>query len=117
MLSDEYIAGFMDGEGTFGIYMNRIRYNKKTGEIKTYLSKTCKVAVSNTYLPILEEIRAKYGGRISLQVKEGVRGTTKDGYRLSFRYGEMLLLLPAIIPYLVEKKIGPLLYLNFCSLP
>lgn len=47
MLSLDYIAGLLDGEGCIGIYVNSQHTRSH------YL----RVSVSNTYLPVLQEIR------------------------------------------------------------
>ena len=64
-------------------------------------------------MPILEEIREKYGGHISLSDVAGKHGATKNGYNLQFRHGEMLVFLPRIIPHLVEKKERAIAVLEF----
>ena len=53
-----YLAGFIDGEGSFGIYKN----------------KNCFVfhlSIANTNLQILEKIQKEYGGKIHKTIKKG----------------------------------------------
>ena len=52
MISTEYVAGFFDGEGTVGIYLQKSKYAVLT------------VGISNTNKHILELIKVKYGGNI-----------------------------------------------------
>ena len=66
MLSDEYIAGFMDGEGNFSVYSRHREYTAKNGEVRIHQRNIVQVRVANTCLPILEEIKEKYGGHIGV---------------------------------------------------
>jgi hypothetical protein len=56
MFSKEYIAGIVDGEGCLRFGINR-------GVIHPQIS------VTNTYLPLLEQLKLQYGGCISRQSK------------------------------------------------
>lgn len=104
MLSNEYIAGFMDGEGTFFLAQRKQKYIVKNGDAKTCYSWSVRVSVTNTFLPVLEQIQNKYGGTLRIVIYAGERKATKNAYELYLRYDEMKVLLPNIIPYLVEKK-------------
>lgn len=104
MLSDEYIAGFMDGEGSFLLYTVLKKGKLKNGEVRMYPYTSARVSVANTHRPVLEQMRERYGGLLLLKGEAGVRRATKNCYALFWRRDEMKILLPRIIPFLVEKK-------------
>lgn len=85
MISDEYAAGFFDGEGTVGVYTSGAR---KTG----YMS----VRIIQKYPEVLKQFKGRYGGSLS----QGSRGywTWKLHGGLAVRF------LMHIIPFLIEKK-------------
>jgi len=86
-ISPQYIAGFLDGEGSISI----VKVSRERGRYR------CSVCLSNNNLGILQEIQKGYGGRIGLW---GGRC-----YRLVFpRKKEQLSLLKDIHPYLRIKK-------------
>lgn len=53
MLTPEYVAGLFDGEGYVGVSYNPVRDTWKFT-----------VNITNNYLPVLEEVKATYGGRL-----------------------------------------------------
>lgn len=83
----EYLAGFMDGEGSVMIIRSYVRRYGTT----QYRSR---VTLSNTDRQILEDIRHDYGGIIADQ-GHSVAGW-KDGYQLVWTSGMIRQLLPLI---------------------
>lgn len=57
MLSLEYIAGLFDGEGC--VFIGRVK-RTKNGNIGERLS----AQITNIYLPVLQELKAQFGGYI-----------------------------------------------------
>ena len=95
MLSKEYIAGLFDGEGHVSITESL----RKGGNYPKLLIK-----ITNTFLPVLEEIQLIYGGSFYKQPK------AKDHYLqvhvLSLSVEQSKTFLKDILPFLVIKKDG-----------
>lgn len=95
MISDEYTAGFFDGEGSVGCSLG----GGDGGKIPTL-----RVTVSNTYLPVLEELHASYGGRIYRQ-----KPVDASRHKVIWKWclestREVFIFLRAISPYLRVKQ-------------
>lgn len=84
-LTDAYLAGYIDGEGC-------IR-DGNNGSIS--------VSITNTYLPTLKDIQAKWGGSIQDHAT-GPNCRTAWMYRV--QGSEAAAMLEAILPFLWEKK-------------
>lgn len=96
MVSNEwaaYIAGFFDGEGTFGLY--RHNSNSPCVQASAY--------IANTNKNILEKIQSELGYGI---VRNARRGTDKwkQLYRLEFNQTKAQAFIDEIGPYLQIKK-------------
>lgn len=93
-----YFAGFVDGEGCFGYYT------------------TPRVAVTNTYLPVLKELQAAFGGTWSLR---GNR--SPDVHRTCYAWvitgGHALNAVALLLPYLREKRPQAQLLLDIPAYP
>lgn len=77
-----YYAGFIDGEGCFGIYRSSPRFS-----------------MTNTHLPILEELQAWFGGTIRDDMRDG-----KPAWQWTLYTNQGLpAFLDQILPYLREK--------------
>ena len=93
VLSSEYVAGFIDGEGSFGIY------REKGGDGFRH-----RISISNTYRPCLELIQKKYGGCLSSKQKL-IKGVPHYCYELHVRAkDQMKTLLKDVMPFLVVRK-------------
>jgi len=104
-LSLEYIAGFMDGEGTFTIV-------KHTSSADGYLRFNVSVTVGSTYKPVLEGIIETIGVGKIYNVKQMVN---KRFYSLEFRKrSDVITICQALIPFLVEKRQQAEVLLEFC---
>lgn len=80
-----YYAGFLDGEGSFGYYDNRIR-----------------VCAVNTYLPIIRELASAFGG--SWRMRKSDRENTRVTYEWQ-AYGDAAREACVLLyPHLVEKQ-------------
>lgn len=82
-----YMAGFFDGEGYVGI-----GYNGRA-----------EVRIVNSYLPILEEFKTKYGGSIYTRKKTKERHKTYYDWILIGKK-ELVTFFDDISPFLREKK-------------
>ncbi len=95
-LSDEYIAGFFDGEGCIS---SNLTYT--TGKYEKYPWVSVRISISNTARDVLEAIRDKYGG--SVCSKGG--GKNKNCFHLRIcGKDKMYKFLIAIYPYCIIKK-------------
>ena len=92
-----YIAGFLDGEGSLVVG----KYPKGGRE----LSYRSFMTVVNTYLPIVEWIQSRVGGKVMVQDPTGKNPYSKlTCYVLTFSPGEIRRVIPRLLPYLIVKK-------------
>ena len=94
MLSLEYLAGLVDGEGHVAL-----RSSNK-GKYKKYYPS---IQVTNTYKPIIELLQAQYGGGIRHYVHKN-HPHWKDKYDWVANGDTARQLLTQLIPFLVIKK-------------
>lgn len=94
MISLEYIAGFFDGEGSIGIYKN----GRGLYHLRTQLTQN---ANSDT-TPIIEALRAQYGGNVCRLEKKSNRPKTIYNWQLN-GHGA-LRFLRELEPHLIVKK-------------
>lgn len=105
-----YFAGFVDGEGTIGVYRARRKENRLGYRYQPALS------IASTSYPALETLQRMCGnGRITQQTKPPV-DHHKTGYRLQFSSNQIRLILPQLLPFLVIKKQQAEYVLEFLSL-
>ena len=104
MVSVEYLAGFIDGEGSLMITKSRSR---KSGHVQY----RARVTVCNTDRGILEEICRDHGGTIH---KAGARKSSwKPAYMLVWTDGLIPNLLSLLGPHLRLKRIQAAVQLKF----
>ncbi len=89
MISPEYLAGFLDGEGCFRINSGSTPY----------------VSATNKSIPVLLAIQALYGGN--------VRHSGQGAFRYEATGDRALSILRTVLPYLMEKKPQAELVLRF----
>jgi len=83
-----YLAGFIDGEGSLGVYQSGPR-----------------ICVSNTHLEVLEWfIRVSGSGVIGKRTGSSQFTATKQCYQLHWQANGCRQILPKIIPFMHEKK-------------
>ncbi len=107
-LSNEYlayIAGYIDGEGC-------IRATKQSNGNAHGVH----VFITNTYLPLLLEIKNNFGGKVSIRSKSSDKHRTVFQWRIS-RRKDIKLFLTIILPFLKEKREQAKLMLEYCDLP
>lgn len=105
MLSHEYVAGFFDGERCI-----RLVANKADSGFGIH------VFISNTYKPILDQLKEQYGGNVTPKAAATKNHRTCYVWRISNR-PEALAFLRIVEPYLVEKRAQAILGIEFCHLP
>ena len=105
-----YLAGFIDGEGTLGVYYIKNDHARKSD--KRYYS--LRLSISNTNQEILANLHAIWGGNLSLNKQNG-HGTLSL-YSLAWQaQPKVIEVLELIIPYLKLKKEKAILLLEYCK--
>lgn len=84
-LTLSYLAGFFDGEGSIGFY-----------------SRSPRITVVNTYLPILKQFKTIFGGSIIKRQK--VEEHHKYSYAWVLCGNKIDTVLTTLLPYLKEKR-------------
>ena len=92
-----YLAGFLDGEGCFSIYRQKIII-------------TC----ANCYKPIIDWLKQQFGGTVNK--REARKETHRVCYSWRVVSGDAHSLLEQIVPYLREKQPQALLLLEYQKL-
>jgi len=85
-----YLAGFVDGEGSIGVYKHGRSFRLR-------------MQVANTSYPVLEHLQKIWGGRISHNGTKERNPRWKPSYILDWNTNQILSLLKEIQPYLVNK--------------
>lgn len=98
LLSAQYAAGLMDGEGYFGINARR-----KVANGKTYYASRVTLGMTSPALPVMEAFQKQWGGALSLARKETEKWAEAWAWNLQ---GTELLMgfLSEITPYLRIKQ-------------
>lgn len=105
-----YFAGFVDGEGTIGLYRARRRESKSGYRLQSHL------AVANTDMPVLEAIQRMCGNGRLVQTTNPAKPHHKPGYLLRFSPNQIRHVLPQLQPYLLIKGRQAEYVLEFLSL-
>lgn len=98
VLSDQYIAGFFDGEGT--AYLGK--QNKKGVPYPKAQVMLSQSGVNG--FDLLTQIQSQHGGKIYEHLKPGQYKATKSAYKLYWNREEAIVFLKAILPHLVLKQ-------------
>lgn len=99
-----YFAGLLDGEGYLYPLMHRNPYFIRT--TKKGYGREFRCLIYNGSKDLLETVRANIGmGHIVTHKKESKKEKNRiDTYSLRFYQGNLRIILPKIIPYLILKK-------------
>ncbi len=106
MVSLGYMAGFLDADGSIGIYKHHIPGKKGDSQYQVY---QLKVSISNTNRDVIEFLQGEFGGSII----EISRSKKKISFELRFNPRESEALLRQILPYLIVKKRQASIALSF----
>lgn len=94
-----YIAGLFDGEGCISQHVNRSGVPERYKKPRNVLQ----VSITNTYLPVLETIKAFFGfGCIHKLTRKAEHHKQCYSWTVTGKRARMLL--GAIAPYLIIKK-------------
>jgi len=109
MLSRGYVAGFIDGEGTIGLYKH------KDKRIESGYSISAVVKISNTDKDILIKFQKQFGGAIK-KVQSTTPNGQKEVYSLAFyNFKKIQKILQYIKNDLILKRKQAKLMLEFCQ--
>ena len=97
-MTDEYLAGFFDGEGCFFL-------GKQEKNGKFYPKAQILLSQSGPEgLVLLEQIQKEYGGSIYHHLKIGQYKAKKDAYKMWWNREEGVRLIERLLPHLIIKK-------------
>ena len=99
MISDEYAAGFFDGEGCVAAYLCTNTSNGKAYKALTYY-----IGIVQGSSLALQELKDKYGGSLRLDKNLKSKFSNRDFWRWTIRGKEGDRFVQAIRPYAIEKK-------------
>jgi hypothetical protein len=94
MLSNEYLAGLIDGEGHIGFNINRY---KKTEYLQPIL------CINMTFQPLIKQLHIELGGQYSIR-KANYKENWKACYKWKVLCGQAIIILEKVFPYLIVKK-------------
>jgi hypothetical protein len=94
MVPTEYLAGFVDGEG----YLGLARIPRRNGAREYCI----RVSIYNTHRPVMDEIRATWGGTISIVARN--LPVWKPSYALIWTNAAAARLIRKVAPFLVAKS-------------
>ena len=109
-----YLAGFMDGEGSFSITKHFAKTKQLSGNVTTNWRHAVQVTISNTNREVLEWIVENFGGAIHTRK---MYMTAKQGYSWkpkTYKEGEIFIL--SILPYLRIKRKQAMIALSYYRL-
>lgn len=106
-MTDEYVAGFFDGEGCFFLGKQK-KGNKFYPKAQILLSQS-----GPDGLKLLEAIQSQYGGSIYHHLKVGQYQATKDAYKIWWNKEEGIKLIETLLPHLILKKEAAQQVLNY----
>lgn len=98
MISNEYIAGLFDGEGTFYIG-KQVKNGKEYPKAQIMLSQS-----GEDGLELLKQVQSKLGGSIYHHLKVGEHKATKNAYKLYWNKEEGISVCESLIPHLILKR-------------
>ena len=112
-LSDKdaaYIAGFIDGEGSFYFVLERRMENRSGLRVAPNMS------VSQVRSEVLDWIVQRCGGRLRFVCRENSALDAQDCWSINWSPNQMRWLIPQLRPYLIVKRRVAELMLEFLSL-
>lgn len=100
-----YLAGFMDGEGTFAIVKTFSVQRKPDGSRKRYVVYKLNISVCNTNKVVMDWIAFNFGGKVSTGSDENRKShyKTRHAWHVTHRDKQKVITL-GFLPYLVAKK-------------
>jgi hypothetical protein len=111
MISPQYLAGLIDGEGYLGLLPSRANGLKHQS-----FEPVVKIGMTDDAFAVLETIRAVYNGTTETRAKK-TKGN-RTAYTITFKgKSRVKRLVSDVYPYLHVKKLQASLLLQFCDLP
>jgi hypothetical protein len=110
-----YMAGFMDGEGSFSITKTYSVQRKKDGSKITYLVYKLWVSVTNTNREVMDWVAKNFGGKVLTGSNKNRNPKHKTRYTWALSsFSDIEKFTLGILPYLIVKRQQALLTLEFC---
>ena len=106
MISKEYLAGFIDGEGHLGMRINK---DKRTGKFSICV----KLCIVNTNEKVIEEIGKLWNRRV-IERNNGKENLKLYELKME-NVREIKTTLEKIIDYLIVKKQKAKIMINYCT--
>ena len=110
-----YLAGFMDGEGSFSIVKTYQITKRVDGTKHKGIRYHLHIKIANTDLNVLKWISHNFGGQVSIKKDWNPKWKTRYDWTLT-GYGNMEKFILAILPYLLIKRKQALVALEFARL-
>jgi hypothetical protein len=110
-----YLAGFMDGEGSFSIVKTHQITKRKDGTKHKGVRYHLHIKIANTNLAVLKWIVEHFGGQISKKKDWSPKWKPRYDWTLT-GYGRMEAVILSILPYLQIKREQSLVALEFARL-
>lgn len=112
MITPQYLAGLIDGEGYLGLIPSRVKGLKNQS-----FEPVIKIGMTGeSILMLFNQLQATHGGHI--EKRRLLTKGNRDAYTYSLKSRKKVLaLLEQIHPYLLVKKSQSKLLMVFCSLP
>lgn len=110
-----YLAGFMDGEGSFSIVKTYQINERKDGSKHKCIRYHLHIKIANTNLPVLEWIVLHFGGQISAKKDWSPKWKKRYDWTLT-GHSRMEVMILALLPYLLIKREQALVALEFARL-
>lgn len=112
MITPQYLAGLIDGEGYFGLLPSRVKGLKNQSFEPVF-----KLGMTGeSVLAIFHELQATYGGH--LEKRKALTKGSREAYTYTLKSKrKVLVLLDAVLPHLMIKKAQATLLREFCLLP
>ena len=101
-----YLAGFIDGEGSIGLYSTNYPKQKKMGWSPSFFSR---IMVGNNDPGVIQFLKEKYGGWIGLEKRPPFNPIWR--YNASGKICDHIL--RDIVPYLKQKKERALILIHY----
>ena len=108
-VSPEYLAGFLDGEGSITFAWHWNGNPKSRGRTPRLI-----IGLYNTFKPVLEDIKAQWGGGDVLKSPPNKLGK-RTCWRLRLSQGQVAKILPEVMPHLRIKRMQAEIAMEFLA--
>jgi len=107
MITKNYLAGFIDGEGSIAIYKHKDVRTQKGYTLHPHFE------IANTNEEVLKAIKEVIGGKLKIKPKQ--KGCKKVYYVEFQDYEQIKKALTIVLPFLIIKQKQAKLMIEFCN--